>query len=325
MRNKYLLIVMLSFSLVPSFSSIAQSDIKGRDKKTESLFKQGEAYIQQYNFDEAKKLFILYLEQSPKDIKALTYLSQISIAQQNIPSIKFYNERILGLDKKNVDALIILGVIYSAQKDLNKAKAFLKKAVTIQPNNAHALFNLGIVYGTAGELYHAVNILNKAAKIEPLNGKIYETLGLLYSQNNLYDEAEIYFKRALTVSPDLIESRKGLIILYQEENKLENSSRYIQQLELLSPGISQLNLFKAYQKYLEGNYESALRFALIEIKKYPGDSNAYYLLGNLYWKMGDTSRSSEALSIAEKLLSQNSSFSENDSPINIYHNNLLNR
>jgi len=317
MKNKYIFLVILSFFSVEMYSQ--------NHKKAESLFKQGEAYLQENNFNEAKKVFIDYLERFPENIKALTYLSQIAIAQQNIPSIKFYNERILSLDKNNVDALIILGVIYSIQRDFNKAKDFLNKAITIQPDNAMALFNLGIVYGTAGELYNSVIALNKAAEIEPRNGKIFETLGMFYLQNELTDEAEIYFKKSLVVSPDLIEARKGLIILYQSQNNLEKSLRYIQQLEILSPDLPQLNLIKANQEYLEGRYNDAVKSVQIEIEKNPDDADAYYLLANLYKIMGEKSKSSEAFSIAEKLLNQNPGFFESDSPLNRYLGSSSNR
>ena len=317
MKNKYLLFVILAFFTIGMYSQ--------SDKKAEVLVKQGEAYLQQNKFNEAKKVFIDYLERFPEDIKALTYLSQIAIAQQNIPSIKFYNERILSLYKNNVDALIILGVIYSIQRDFDKAKDFLNKAITIQPDNATALFNLGIVYGTAGELYNSVIALNKAAEIEPRNGKIFETLGMFYLQNELTDEAEIYFKKSLVVSPDLIEARKGLIILYQSQNNLEKSLRYIQQLEILSPDLPQLNLIKANQEYLEGRYNDAVKSVQIEIEKNPDDADAYYLLANLYKIMGEKSKSSEAFSIAEKLLNQNPGFFESDSPLNRYLGSSSNR
>src|SRR3989337_4499569 len=108
MKNKFLLLGILPLFSVGMYSQ--------SDKKAEALVEQGEVFFQQFYFNEAKKMFIEYLERVPEDIKALTYLSQIAIAQQNIPSIKFYNERILSLYKNNVDALIILGVIYSIQR-----------------------------------------------------------------------------------------------------------------------------------------------------------------------------------------------------------------
>lgn len=317
MKNKYLLFVILSFFSVGMYSQ--------SDKKAEALFNQGESCFKENNFNEAKQMFINYLERFPEDIKTLTYLSQIAIAQQNIPSIKFYNERILSLDKNNVDALIILGVIYSIQRDFNKAKDFLNNAITIQPVNASALFNLGIVYGTAGELYNSVIALNKAAEIEPRNGKIFEALGMFYLQNELTDEAEIYFKKALVVEPNLIEARKGLIILYQTQNRLENSRRYIQQLEILLPDLPQLNLIKANQEFLEGRYKDAVKSVMIEIEKNPDDADAYYLLGNLYKIMGEKSKSGEAFSIAEKLLNQNPGFFESASPLNMYLGSSLNK
>ncbi len=322
MKNKYLLLVILSFFSAGLF---AQNNFNESDKKAEALFKQGEAYFQENNFNEAKKVFIDYLERSPEDIKALTYLSQIAIAQQNIPSIKFYNESILSVDKNNVDALIILGGFYSIKRDFNKAKDFLNKAITIQPVNASALFNLGIVYGTAGELYNAAITLNKAAEIEPRNGKIFEALGMFYLQNELTDESEIYFKKSLVISPDLIEARKGLIILYQNQNKLENSSRYIQQLEILSPDLPQLNLIKANQEYLEGRYKEAVKSVMTEIEKSPVDADAYYLLGTLYKIIGEKSKSGEAFSIAEKLINQNPSFFDSSSPLNMYLGSSLNK
>lgn len=80
----------------------------------------------------------------------------------------------------------------------------------------------------------------------------------------------------------------------------------------------QINLIKAFQQYLEGKYNDAIKYAIAEIDKNPLEAEAYYLLGNLYGIIGDASKSNEALSIAEKLQRQYPGFSESASLLDMY-------
>jgi tetratricopeptide (TPR) repeat protein len=298
MKYKYYILVILCLSVKIGAQNVSIEN----DKTSTALFQQAEGLFLINEFTEAKKMFIKYLEQNPDDLNSLIYLSQIAVAQQNIPSIKFYNKRILSVEPTNIDALINLGVLYSVEQNYDKAVEFLSKAVKVDQDNELALFNLGVVYGTSGDLNNAVSTLNQAAKINPNNGEIFLTLGMFYLQSELYDEAEINFKRAIDISNNLTEALKGLVILYQYQGKLNESANFIRQLEELSPNLKQLNLLKANQKYLEGEIENAIKLTLEEISKYPDDADAYYLLGNLYSLTGEYKKSKEALNHAEKLI-----------------------
>jgi len=305
MKNRYLLLeVFFLFSL--TIRSQGNYQEEQSNSYADSLFRIGEFYFLENNFDEAKKIFTNHLDRIPDDLWALKYLSQIAIAQKDIPSIRFYNEKILSLDPNNIDALTSLGVIYFNEGLYSKAEFLFIKAINIEPNNVEALYNLGVLYGTTGELHNAVIKLNKAARINPQNGEIYQTLGLFYLQSQLYDEAEKYLLKAISIDKNLNEAKKGLIILYQNQERLEESEKYINEIEQVSPDYPQLNLLIANQKFLIGETDSAITYALKEIQEEPKQADAYYFLSTLYSVNGEDINSQNAFTIAEELLNNKS-------------------
>ncbi|KAB2849101.1 MAG: hypothetical protein F9K42_07845 [Ignavibacterium sp.] len=90
-------------------------------------------------------------------------------------------------------------------------------------------------------------------------------------------------------------------MVYQNQNKLKESLKYINELEVISPDIQYLNILKANQQYLEGKIETALKYALLEIKKHPEEPDAYYLISDLYKINGDELESRIYFEKAEKL------------------------
>lgn len=273
---------------------------------TDSLFKVGELNFLANNLEQAEKMFIGYLVFVPDDLRSLEYLSQIAITQQDLPSIKLYNEKILSLDPDNIDALIILGVIYFNERIYSKAEILFIKAINLAPNNELALYNLGVLYGTKGEFRNAEIALNKAAQINPFSSEVYQTLGLFNLQSQHYDEAEKYLLKAISIDNDFYDAKKGLIILYQNQARLEESIKYINDILRSSPDCPQLNLLIANQKFLEGETDSAITYTLKEIQEEPNQADAYYFLSTLYRLNGEDIKSQNAFAIAEILLNNKS-------------------
>lgn len=303
MKNKFLLleILILLPLTVHSQGNIEEVISNGY---ADSLFRIGENYFLEHNFDEAKKIFNEHLVLLPNDKRSLEYLSQIAIAQQNIPSIRFYNEEILRLDHNNIDALINLGVIYINEGLYTEAENLFLRAISIEPVNEEALYNLGVLYSATGNVHSAVDLLNSAVQINPQNGKIYQTLGLYYLQIQSYDEAEKNLLKAVSIDQGLIEAKMGLIILYQNQNRLKESDKYINEIIKLSPNYPQLNLLIANQKFMVGETDSAIVYALKEIQEEPNQADVYYFLSTLYGKRGELLKSQNAFYMAEKLLNK---------------------
>jgi len=300
MKNNYLLLDILVLFSLTIYSQGNYGDEQS-GSYADSLFKVGERYFLENNLYEAKEIFTKLLYQTPENLQTLEYLSQIAIAQQDLSSVKFYNEKILILDTDNIDALISLGVIYFNEHLLSEAEAQFDKVLNIEPDNESVLYNLGVLYGTKGEFHKAEITLNHAAQINPLNSKIYQTLGLFYLQNQSYVDAESNLLKAISIDKNLLEARKGLIILYQNQNKLDQSSKYIKEIETVSANYPQLNLLIANQKFLEGETDSAITYALKEIQEKPDQADAYYFLSTLYGLNGEEIKSNNAFAKAEKL------------------------
>ncbi|MDO8550519.1 MAG: tetratricopeptide repeat protein, partial [Ignavibacteria bacterium] len=262
-------------------------------------------YFSEGNIEKAEENFQIALSNKPDNLSTLKYLAQIAIAKQNLPMIKFYYDKVLELDSNDEDALISLGVIYLNNGNIKSAEELFIKAVNNQPDNELALFNLGVLYATIGEFSKAVNTLNKLISTNPNNGEYYQTLGMYYLTQGIFTKAEFNFLKALKLDTKLIEARKGLIILYQNQNELNKSSKLINELEAISPDLQYLNILKANQHYLREEINSAIKYALAEISKYPDEPDAYFLLNDLYRVNGDFLKAENTLIKAKKNSSRN--------------------
>jgi tetratricopeptide (TPR) repeat protein len=293
----------MSFAIVFSFVLL-----KAQDKTSpfnsinfNELYEYGVKNFSTGNIEESENYFLEALKIKPNDITILKYLAEIAVANKNLIMISYYYDKVLTLDSRDEDALISLGVIHLNYGNIKRAKEFLLEAVNNEPKNELALFNLSILYGTIGEYSTAVNALKKLISYNPYNAKYYETIGMYYLSQNLFSDAEDNFLEALRYDKNLIESRKGLVILYQNQSELNESLKYIKELETLIPDLQDLNILKAYQQYLQGEIETAIKYALQENEEYPEEPDAYYLLSDLYKITGNELKSRYYLERAKKL------------------------
>ena len=303
MKRILILVAVLSSFIFIKAQNISESTV---EKEFNQSYNKGVKYFFEGNILTAEDYFQLALINKPDDINTLKFLAEISIAKQNLQMIQYYYERVLELDSNDEDALISLGVINLNDGNFDKAESLLAKAVNIQPDNEQALYNLSVLYETIGEFPKAVNTLKKLISINPYNSEYYQTLGLFYLTQNLYSKAEKNFLEALRLDNNLTEARKGLVIIYQNQNRLNESLEYMNELEAISPDLQHLNILKASQQYLEGKLKTAIKYTLLEIKNYPMEADAYYMLSDLYKINGDESESRLYLEKGKQLNENNS-------------------
>jgi tetratricopeptide (TPR) repeat protein len=295
---------LIAFTIILSFTFLeAQESVEmAKDNKLVEVYNKAVKYFLEENIPKAEENFLITIKLKPDDISTLKYLAEISIAKQDIAMIKYYYEKVLSLKPDDEDALISLGVIHLQYGNVKIAEEFLIKVINHQPANELALFNLAVLYGTTDEFLSSVKILEKLISINPTSGKYYQTLGIYYLSQNFFLDAEDNFLQALTYENDLTEARKGLVIIYQNKKELNESLKYITELETMTPDLQDLNILKAYQQYLYGAVETAIKYALRENEKYPEEPDAYFLLSDLYKINGDEINSRYFLERAEKLI-----------------------
>lgn len=298
MKKLLTFIVLLTFFTFLNAQNISNSD---STNKFSQAYNQGVKYFFEENNLKAEENFRAALRLKPDDKNTLKYLAEISIANQNIHKTQYYYERVLELNSNDEDALVSLGVINLHTGNFEKAENLLNKAVNNKPDNELALFNLSVLYENTGEFQKALNTLKRLISINPYNGEYFQTIGLFYLTQSLYTDAEKKFLEALRLDDNLNEARKGLVIIYQNQNELKESSKYLNELEEISPGLQHLNILKANQQYLEGKIKTAIKYALLEIKKHPEEPDAYYLISDLYKINGDELVSRIYFEKAEKL------------------------
>ena len=181
--------------------------VKSYPEKTEILYKLGELYHIQNNYDDAIKYFS----------KAISILNPIENKHWYL-----YYSRGMAYERSNKWNLAEKDFLYSIElspeqpltlnylgyswidsgKNIDKAKKLINKAVKLRPNDGYFVDSLGWAYYRMGEYEKAVMELEKAVSLVPNDPIINDHLGDAMWRAGYKNEALFQWKRALIYKPD---------------------------------------------------------------------------------------------------------------------------
>jgi tetratricopeptide (TPR) repeat protein len=136
------------------------------------LFLDGLNLIENKEFEQAEKKFLISLELIPDRESVLNNLSSTQI------KLKKY-------------------------KDANKSAT---RVIELNKNNALAWMNLGVIEQELNNFEASINYFNKAIEIDPLYFHVYNNKGILLCELGKYQEAIINFNKSLELQPNLLEA-----------------------------------------------------------------------------------------------------------------------
>jgi tetratricopeptide (TPR) repeat protein len=203
---------------------------------SEMMFNMANVLLAQGRFDDARQLFLQYLDESvndPPNIKKVAALQDVGICYKKQgcldDALIYYQKaldlaRVLNLREQIADNISNMGVIYKNQAlplgqagDQQGFKEKLKlaercyleaKEIDRQANNTHGLANdlnnLGIVYRHMQDRSKAIGAYQECIKVAEktgdrvLVGKAEMNIGVIYNDIQKWDDAISYLKKALT-------------------------------------------------------------------------------------------------------------------------------
>ncbi|XP_051787402.1 LOW QUALITY PROTEIN: protein O-mannosyl-transferase TMTC3 [Erpetoichthys calabaricus] len=151
---------------------------------------------------EAKRRFLLYVEQDPNDANG------------------YFNLGMLAMDDNNND----------------DAEKWMKKAIQMQHGFRSALFNLALLYSQMGRELDALPVLNELLQYYPEHVKGLILKGdILMNQKKDTKGAKECFQRILKIDPNNVQGKHNLCVVYFEEQELLEAEKCLVETLALAP------------------------------------------------------------------------------------------
>lgn len=195
-----------------------------------------------------------------------------------------------------------LGMLYLELGDLVKSKEALMKALELDPTNklaAERLVKIGLYESEDDQqkrLAWLIEFVKRFPNSPPLNMFVIH----YYSQEDMYEEIKKISER-LVKSEDPKLKAVGYYGLGIFEEDLVEEIRLYEEARRLDPGFTEAYLELADSKRLLGDFEGALG-SIQEVRKLdPLDDEAYKILGEIYYDMGNLNDAEKWLFLAARL------------------------
>jgi len=215
-----------------------------------------------------------FLKMFPKDYSLLIELAAGYFSKGENQKALDALKKSIEIEDTNSQAFLCRGEIYLQQKDFDKAESSIKKAIEIYPQLESANYNLARVKEAQGDLNGAIKYYKKEFELHPHHLFAVFALAETLKKTGAYDQAIPYYRKAIEIEPNF-----------------------------------KMPYFMIANYYLERNesLKEAVELCKIGIKLQPYDESTvsgYYLLTNLYDKLGDSTNSQFYKVQGEKLMRQ---------------------
>ena len=263
-----------------------------------AYFILGNIYHGQGRYAEAIAQLKIALAKKPDDVDSIINIAQCyTMMNQPGQAESFILDQVRrGIEDSSL--YFNLGKLYVREGKPDQAIPAFKKCLALNPQSASANSALARVYFMKDDLAQTESYAREAIRLDPkLIGAHFALAQVLHKSGRL-DEAEEEYKREIEVSPTIFKAYLNLAMIYKSQGKTDLASEFTEKGLKLAPE-SPVNCFWLAQVYFERGQNLEEAVSLIEkgiaLKPQRRDlAAAYFLLSDIYTRMGDTARAEEA-------------------------------
>lgn len=159
------------------------------------LINEGNNYLNNGRYNDAKQLFLAALKDEPKNAKAQFGLDKVEAkAATSDSNFKLAIDALYQQDPSDSHVNLFLGEYYMAVGELEKARPYFEQATTQNPKLAEAHFDLAMLYDLQGDVNAAKSEASLAIDIASIP-KYRNRLGHMYIKQKHLDSATAEFEK----------------------------------------------------------------------------------------------------------------------------------
>ncbi|MDD8020736.1 MAG: sulfatase-like hydrolase/transferase [Acidobacteriota bacterium] len=273
---------------------------------SDGFFALGNIYFKAKRFKEAVKAFTQALELKPDDSFAIINVANCYAASGQLEEAEnFILEQVRqGFDDPQF--YHVLGTLYALRGKYDKAGPYFEECLKKNPRSASAHNALAAICLNRDDLAGAERHLAAARELNPALLNLRYNLAQLREKQNRLDEATELYQQEIADSPNHFKALFNLARLYRLGHREEEELEVLRQALKAEPSFP-LTYFYLARIYLNQgrNLNEAISLTRKGLELKPDKKNlplGYFLLADLYNRLGDYGRSEEYARKGQDLL-----------------------
>jgi tetratricopeptide (TPR) repeat protein len=185
------------------------------------------------------------------------------------------------------------------------------RAVENDSKHVDAWINLGIANSRQQNWTEAIDAYEHAVELDPLQKKALNNLANVYFRQGRYEEAAVWYGKALEVDADYLLASFHYGWTLRQLNRLDEAERVFEHCKEIAASSNRdrkmhldCHFYIGSIKFRKGEYRSSARVMEEVVGALPGHSEARYLLGLSYRKMGRFEEAAEQLEVHRQMLQE---------------------
>ena len=276
----------------------------------DAYFTLGNIYFKEGNYKEAIANFQESLERRPDDSFAII---NIANAYRRMGNLEEAEKFILDNIEKGISDsqfYFILGGIKVIQEKNDEAIKYYQQCLSLNPSSSSSYNALAAIYLNKKDFAQAEKYVNQALELNPKLREAHYYLAQILEERNEHNKAIEAYKKELEYSPTHFRASFNLSRLYRVMGQGEEELKYLEKTIEINPDFP-LSYFYLGRIYLNRgeNFEEAIELVKHGIDLNPEKKDlplGYFLLADLYNRLGKQSLSLEYAQKGRKLVQENS-------------------
>ncbi len=257
----------------------------------------GEMLLNKNLTSEAQKELEFILAGDADNIKALVVLSQVYLAQKNVPAAGKLLESAVARGISDGKIYLALSEVYQAAGYPENAIPAMRLAIDKDKKNESYRIRYGLLLIDSKAPAAAVIRIEEAIKDFPKSARLRLLLGMAHFTIGKSNEAQSTFESALTIEPNLVPALCYLATIYAEQGKFDEAAKIYERTIGFDAKNATLHYLLAdtllkMQNPSAERIESELKRA---ITLDPNLASAYAVLGRLYVRQAHWTEARAAL------------------------------
>lgn len=273
---------------------------------SDGFFALGNVYFKARKFAEALEAFKKSLDLKPDDSFAVINVANCYAALNQLEQAEKFILEQVERGFEDPQFYHVLGNLYALRNNYDKALPYFEKCLARNPRSASAHNAIAAICLNRDDLTCAESHLNAAMSINPTLLNLRYNLAQLREKQNRLEEAISLYQEEIAASPNHFKALFNLARLYRIQGREEEELSTLKQALKADPEFP-LTYFYIARIYLRKgvNFEEAIRLTKRGLELKPDKEKAplgYFLLADLYNRLGDYNRSEEYARKGQALL-----------------------
>ena len=222
------------------------------------LLADGAALHEQGRLEEAAKIYLAILSESPRDFDAAHLLGVAALQQGRFDVARHFINSALSINPQSAAAMGNLGTSYLREGKLEAALQWFEIALKLQPDSPTALINAGTVLHHMGRHREAIPLLRRAYRMDSASYLVCSLLGASLSCAGEAQEAADMLHAATVADPENAEGWANLSIALNAVGDHDRARECADQAVIMRPQSSKALHALGAAQYDQGRLAEAI-------------------------------------------------------------------